>query len=537
MKLFRKFSTLHPPLKQTLVAKLKRPTTIKEREEILQKTEYNVFSFPAMFCVVDFLSDSGTSAMYDTQWSQMVLGDESYGRNDGYYVLLEALRDTFERKNKQYSYQMLTHPNENPNTLLKELILKKGEEGGFFNGSTDQLIRPNSFLVPQGRCAEFLLFSTVAEVMKGRKLFVPSNGFFDTTRGNCMNYGIEPIDIFHDDLLKPFDISKIETENPFRGDLDVEKLYHTIQKYGPDNIPFVMLTCTNNSAAGQPVSMKNIKEVKDLTSKFGIPLWMDACRFAENAYFIKHYEKGYSRKSDDMIIKEMMKHVDGFHISFKKDGLANMGGGLFFRDQGLFHQRFSKVKDVGLILKEKQILTFGNDSYGGMSGRDIMALCRGLYEVTKDSYLQSRTHQSQDLAMGLAKKGIPVIVPPGAHAVYIDVNKFFPERKWSDFAGVGLTIELLRKYAIRGCELGAFAFEFDQRESLPDPIPPNLVRFAIPRNVYGPEHIDYTIEALGELYEKREEIPNVVIVRGQELKLRHFQSGLKPVYKESGSWK
>ncbi|MCK4281301.1 MAG: tryptophanase, partial [Candidatus Lokiarchaeota archaeon] len=227
-------------------------------------------------------------------------------------------------------------------------------------------------------------------------------------------------------------------------------------------------------------------------------------------------------------------YVDGFTISFKKDGLANMGGGLFFRDNGDFHKRFSINGDIGLRFKEKQILTFGNDSYGGLSGRDIMALTVGLYEIVKEPYLNGRIGQVRDFAKKLVQNGIPVILPAGGHAVYIDMEKFFQgtNMKIDDFGGVGFTIELLKHYGIRACELGPFAFEWDKKppEQRKDIF--NLVRFAVPRNVYNESHIAYAVAAITELYHDRQKIPKVKISRGADLRLRHFQTGLQPIYNE-----
>ncbi|MHA1678519.1 MAG: tryptophanase, partial [Promethearchaeota archaeon] len=314
--------------------------------------------------------------------------------------------------------------------------------------------------------------------------------------------------------------------------MELKKLEEFIQEKGADSIPLIYLTITNNTAAGQPVSMKNIKEVSKIAKSYGIPLFFDACRFAENAIFIKNFEDGYKNHSIPSIIKEIFSHVEGFTISFKKDGLANIGGGLFFKDEGLFHEKFSIEEDIGILLKEKQILTFGNDSYGGLSGRDIMALAAGLNEVVKENYLNDRIGQVRDFAMKLAKNGVPVILPPGGHAVYLNMDKFFEgiDMKIEDFGGVGFTIELIRHYGIRACELGPFAFEWDKKTPEQRKGILNLVRFAIPRNMYNPKHIDFAVAAITELYKNRDKIPKVRIARGKDLRLRHFQSGLQPLY-------
>ena len=228
----------------------------------------------------------------------------------------------------------------------------------------------------------------------------------------------------------------------------------------------------------------------------------------------------------------MFSYADGFTISFKKDGLANIGGGMFFRDQGTFYKKFSDNGNIGTKLKEKQILTFGNDSYGGLSGRAIMTITVGLYEVVKEQYLKERIRLVREFALKLSKNGVPVVLPAGGHAVYINVEKFFEgtDMKIDDFGGVGFTIELLKHYGIRACELGPFAFEWDKKTPEQRKGILNLVRFAIPRNVYESSHIDYAVAAITELYNNREKIPKVKISRGANLRLRHFQSGLEPIY-------
>jgi len=418
---------------------------------------------------------------------------------------------------------------------MDELYLTSNE-GSFVNGGIHQLARPNAFIVPQGRCAEHLLFSTIAPLLKqenpGSPYFIPNNGHFDTTEANIVANGISPVNLFSANLLDDFPYDEMDKRNPFKGNMDIMKLEKFIQEKGSEFIPIIYLTITNNIAAGQPVAMSNIKEVHEIAKKYDIPFFLDACRFSENANFIKEFEEGYRNRSIPYIVKEMFSYVDGFTISFKKDGLANIGGGFFFKDRGIFHTKFSINEDIGIKLKERQILTFGNDSYGGMSGRDIMALAAGLYEVVQETYLNERKNQVRDFARKLAQNGIPVILPAGGHAIYINMNKFFEgtEMKVDDFGGVGFTIELLRHYGIRACELGPFAFEWDNKTPEQRNGILNLVRFAIPRNVYSASHIDYAVAAITELYHHKEKIPKVKIIRGKKLHLRHFQSGLKPVY-------
>lgn len=526
------------PVNKAHIIRTLKTTSTEQREKALRETEYNVFSFPADLLLVDYLSDSGTTTMTDMQWSALIHGDEAYGRNKGYYVLLDAIRDTFERGDtKRYAIKHILTNEENVDTLMDELYLTH-YQGGFVNGGKYQLERPNAFIVPQGRCAEYLLFNTMKYVLHDidpeRQYHIPNNGHFDTTEANIRVNNLHPVNLFSGELFKEFDWHLSEEMNPFKGNMDICNLEKMIESTGKENIPLVYMTITNNTAGGQPVSLGNIREVSKIAHSHNIPFFLDACRFAENAYFIKHYEPEFATWSIPQIVQEVFSNADGFHISFKKDGLANIGGGLFFKDKGLFWQKYSiDGKDIGVRLKEKQILTFGNDSYGGLSGRDIMALAMGLYEVVKEKYLYDRIHQVQYMANKLAENGVPVLLPAGGHAVYLDMNKFFddvPDMKLEDFGGVGLTIELIRHYGIRAVELGPFAFELDKKTGEDREGVLNLVRFAVPRNAYSQHHIDYTVDAVVELYKHRHLIPKVKIVRGKELNLRHFQTGLEPVY-------
>ena len=524
------------PANKPLVVRTIKEVSKEQREHALEKTEYNMFSFPADLLFVDFLSDSGSGTMTDYQWSALFHGDESYARNKGYYVLLDAVRDTFERgDNPKRPINLILSGETNVKKLMDELYLTS-HEGGFVNGGIHQLTRPNAFIVPQGRCAEYLLFSTIAPILRekypDRKFYIPNNGHFDTTEANIAANGIYPVNLFSVNLMDDFPYDQMDKRNPFKGDMNVKGLESLIQEKGVDSIPLIYLTITNNTAAGQPVSLNNIKKVYDIAKKNDIPFFYDACRFAENANFIKEFEGEYQNHSIPSIVQKMFSLVDGFTVSFKKDGLANMGGGFFFKDKGLFHKKFSFKEDIGILLKERQILTFGNDSYGGMSGRDIMALAAGLYEVVEETYLNERKTQVREFARKLAQNGIPVILPAGGHAVYLNMDKFFEgtDMKIDDFGGVGFTIELLRYYGIRACELGPFAFEWDKKTLEQRKGILNYVRFAVPRNVYGASHIDYAVAAITELYQNRDKIPKVKISRGAELRLRHFQTGLQPIY-------
>lgn len=513
------------------VVRTTRNCTVEERSSVLEKTMYNMFSFPSPMVTVDYISDSGSSSMTDIQWSVLHRGDEAYGRNHGYYCILDAARDLFERgdNQKKLVYRMMT--DEITNEELDEELLFP-HEGGFANGGMNQLERPNFFICPQGRCAENLLYSNVRKVLAERtgdsvKYTIPSNGFFDTTEGNARANGFQPINLFAKNFNDEFPLEKMWTENPFKGNMDTERLEEVIKT---STVPFILLTITNNTAAGQPVSMANIKECYEISRKYDIPLVFDACRCVENARFIQEFEEGYKDWSIARIVQEQFKYADAFTMSLKKDGLANIGGILSFRDKGLFHQKFCQPKmDIGTRLKEQQILQYGNDSYGGLSGRDLMCCSVGLYEVQKITYLKRRIDQVRMLAEGMAKEGLPVILPAGGHAIYLDMNIFFadvPKMTIDKFPGVGFCVELLRNYGVRACELGPFAFEYDQKTPEEQKGILNLVRFAVPRNQLNDTHINYTIAATKAVYEGRRAIHPVFVSRGAELRLRHFQSGL-----------
>ncbi len=524
------------PASVSLVRRFVKSASLEQRETALRQGSYNLFAFPADLLILDFLSDSGTTCMTDLQWASLFLGDEAYGRNKGYYILLDAVRDTFERGDRALKLINLVRSGDTDVDGLLDQLYLAAHQGGFVNGGEYQLMRPNAFLTPQGRCAEYLLFSTLAQVLREthgtKQYWIPSNGHFDTTEAHIVANGIETANLYQKGATDPLTLEQIETFNPFKGNMDCERLEAFIQAKGRAQIPMIFITITNNTVAGQPVSLANIEEVSAVAARYQIPLFFDACRFAENAYFIQRYEPGYRDRSIQSIVQEMFSYVDGFTISFKKDGLANIGGGLFFRDQGTFQQRFSVGEDIGTRLKEKQILTFGNDSYGGLSGRDIMSIASGLFEVVGEPYLQSRIGQTHYFARRLAENGVPAVLPAGGHAVYVDMDRFFrrtPNRP-EDFRGIGLIIELIRRYGIRASEVGPFSFEWDQKTEEQRQGILSLVRFAIPRNLYGQEHIDYAVAAITELHKNEHVIPKMRITRGASLRLRHFQAGLEPVY-------
>ena len=515
--------------------------TVEQRERALKATHYNEFAFPAGMLTVDMLSDSGTTAMTDVQWSAMMLGDESYGRNKGYYVLLDALRDCFERGDNQKRIIDLVRTDcQDIDKMMDEMYLCE-YEGGLFNGGAAQMERPNTFIIQQGRAAESVLFEIVKKILNqrapGKAYTIPSNGHFDTTEGNIKQMGSIPRNLYNKQLLWEVPEGGKYEKNPFKGNMDTARLEELILKAGPENVPLIYATITNNTVCGQPVSMANLRETSRIAHKYGIPFMLDAARWAENAYFIKVNEEGYADKSIAVIAKEMFSYCDGFTASLKKDGHANMGGILAFRDKGLFWKNFSEFNpdgtiktDVGVLLKVKQISSYGNDSYGGMSGRDIMALAAGLYECLNFNYLDERVKQCEYLAQGLYKAGVKgVVLPAGGHGVYINMDAFFDgKRGHESFAGQGFSIELIRRYGIRTSELGDYSMEYDLKTPEQQAEVANVVRFAINRSQLSQEHLDYVIAAVKALYEDRETIPNIRIVWGHHLPMRHFHAFLEP---------
>lgn len=514
--------------------------TVEQRERALKATHYNEFAFPAGMLTVDMLSDSGTTAMTDLQWSAMFLGDESYGRNKGYYVLLDTMRDVFERGDEQKRIIDLVRTGcEDIDLMMDEMYLCE-YEGGLFNGGAAQMERPNTFIMPQGRAAESVLFSMVSKILNDRypdrNFIIPSNGHFDTTEGNIKQMGSTPRNLFDKELLWEMPENGVYEKNPFKGNMDIEKLEALIQSAGPENVPLVYTTITNNTVCGQPVSMSNIRSASGVAHKYGIPYMLDAARWAENCYFIKMNEEGYAGKSIAEIAKELFSYCDGFTASLKKDGHANMGGVLAFRDRGYFWRNFSDfdekgnvINDVGIQLKVKQISCYGNDSYGGMSGRDIMALAAGLYECARFEYLDERVKQCEYLARGFYKAGLPVVLPAGGHGVYLNMDQFFDYKRGHEtFAGEGFSLELIRRYGIRVSELGDYSMEYDLKTPEQQKEVCNVVRFAVNRSQLSQEHLDYVIAAVSELYKDRESIPNMRITMGHTLPMRHFHAFLEP---------
>jgi tryptophanase len=461
---------------------MKSVFTAAERAEMLESVGLNVFYFPSeMITGCDLLSDSGTTAMTNEQWAALHLGDESYGSNKGYFMLADQIREMF------------------------------GED--FFNSPNSG--RPNAFIFHQGRPCEDALFTILSR--EGSNMVIPSNGHFDTTQANIEANNIQALNLFSPELKD--DASDFH----FKGNINIPRLKKLLED-DRDRVPMVFITITNNTGGGQPVSLANIAEASEIAHSHDIPIFFDACRFAENAWFIKQYEKGYENRYIWDIVREMFSYVDGFTISFKKDGLSNMGGGLFLRDDGLFVSRYPQIPDT---LFNYQIIKEGHPTYGGLAGREIMALVIGLRTVTQEKYLTHRINQVQRFGQAMVEHGIPILTPAGGHALYLDVNRFFEgtDLEPTDFAGISFTALLLAGYGHRACELGNFALgSYDPgsgKTTLPEV---NFVRFAIPRLRYEKQDLDSVVEAVQSLYENRDRIPAVDVTHGRELSLRHFKA-------------
>lgn len=463
---FTAFETEHEPRAYVNTSvRFHHEFTDKQRLQAAEKAGWNVFQFPSeMVKGGDLLSDSGTTTLTAEQIAAMALGDEAYGSNYGYFQLLQSFAETFG-----------------------------------INGEDFEL-----YLFHQGRAAEHALFTQLGLTDKGG--IIPNNGHFDTTRANIEANEMQAVDCFSSHLLE-------NSESPFKGNMDLEKL-ETFLKENEKQIPLVYLTMTNNSGGGQPVSFENIRAVRNLCDKHGKSLFFDACRFAENSYFIHTREEGQNRYSIPELVKNIFKLCDGFTISLKKDGLANMGGALLIRKKSCLVKQHPEMLNR---LRDHQILTEGHPTYGGLSGRDIMTICEGLKTVITKPYLKNRIGQVAAFGKYLKRKNIPVLEPFGGHAVYIDMDRFFEGTpiKREDLGGIVLTALLLLK-GVRLCELGIFAFGPEH--------PYNFVRAAIPRNKYELQDLYYVGDCIKGLYDRRHALPKAVPVWGGDLTLRHFKA-------------
>ena len=432
-----------------------RWTTRAQRENLLRAAHYNLFLLPADDVLIDLLTDSGTGAMSTHQWAGVMEGDESYAGSRSFDHFKRSVQDIFG-----YTHVVPTH---------------------------------------QGRAAERILF----HVMCKKGDVVPNNTHFDTTRANLESVGAEAVDLPVPEALEP------GTVLPFKGNMDVAALQELIVTVGRERIPLVMLTVTNNSGGGQPVSMENARAVATLCHKHGIPLYFDACRFAENAYFIKLREPGYAAKTPKQIAQEMFSLGDGCTMSAKKDGMANIGGFLCTNDDILARQE-----------KDLLILTEGYPTYGGLAGRDLEAVAVGLQESLDEDYLRYRIASTAYLGNHIAERGVPIVQPPGGHAIYLDAKAFLPHIPLEQFPGVALAAELYLEGGIRSVEIGSLMFASAAKME--------LVRLAIPRRVYTQSHIDYVVEIILRVWERRAHIKGMRLTYEAPF-LRHFTAHLEPM--------
>ena len=455
-----KFKTIIEPFRVKVVEPI-RQTTREQRTTALQKAGFNLFLLKAEDVLIDLLTDSGTGAMSSAQWAGMMRGDESYAGATSFFVFENAVREI---------------------TNLKHII-------------------PTH----QGRAAERILFGSLLESGD----IVPNNTHFDTTRANVEYRGATALDIPIAEGLQP------ELFYPFKGNIDLDKL-ETILAENPNRIPLVMTTVTNNSGGGQPVSMANIRAASKLCRQYGVPYFLDACRFAENAWFIKIREEGYAHMSPLAIAQEMFSYVDGCTMSAKKDGLANIGGFLALNDDALAQK-----------CKNLLILTEGFPTYGGLAGYDLEAIAVGLHEVVAEDYLRYRIRSVAYLGDILTAAGIPIVQPPGGHAIYIDAKAMLPHIPQSEYPAWALSLALYLEGGVRSVEIGSvmFGLQPDGREK---PAAMELVRLAFPRRVYTQSHVDYLAEVLLYVNERKDRIRGMRIVDSPPV-LRHFSARLEPV--------
>ncbi len=455
--------TIIEPFKIKMVESI-RMTTQKEREEILRRAGHNLFLIPAEDVLIDLLTDSGTSAMSSGQWAAIMEGDETYAGSRSWFRFEETIREIFG-----FTSVIPTH---------------------------------------QGRAAERILFSLTCRPGD----VVPNNTHFDTTRANIEYRGAQAMDLLIPEGHEPARI------HPFKGNMDTDALKAVIQKYGKEKIPLVMLTITNNSGGGQPVAMSNIRQVSEIVHSYDIPLYIDACRFAENAYFIKLREPGYESRTIREIAREMFSYADGCTMSAKKDGLANIGGFLCTNNSRLAEQE-----------KELLILTEGFPTYGGLAGRDLDAIAVGLREILHEDYLKYRLASTGYLGNHIAEHGVPIVQPPGGHAIYIDAKALLPHIPPSRYPGQALCCELYRAGGIRSVEIGSVMFgRLDPQTGEEIPAAMELVRLAIPRRVYTQSHIDYVVEIILDVCARKDSIPGYRIT-SQTPFLRHFTAQFEPI--------
>ena len=450
-----RMKTVIEPFRIKMVEPIKL-TTRGQREAMIRAAHYNPFLLRAEDVIIDLLTDSGTSAMSSEAWGAMMRGDESYAGARSWYHFRDTVKDIF----------------------------------GF-----EQVIPTH-----QGRAAEHILFSVM--VKPGQ--LVPNNTHFDTTRANVEFVGGKPVD------LLCAEADDLDSDYPFKGNMDIAALERVIAEEGPENIPVIMVTVTNNSGGGQPVSMANIREISRVAREACIPFYIDACRFAENSNFIKQREPGYEGTPVIDIAREMFSYADGCTMSAKKDAFGNIGGFLCTNDAELAH------KERNIL-----ILTEGFPTYGGLAGRDLEAIAVGLREILDEHYLDYRLYSTRYVVERLRDAGIPVMAPAGGHAVYIDARRFLPHIEPLQYPGQALAVELYIEAGIRAVEIGTVMFGADPHTGEEHPARLELLRLAIPRRVYTQSHMDYVLEAIGLVWERRDAIRGMRIVKAPRF-LRHF---------------
>ncbi|WP_272506767.1 tryptophanase [Salinibacter sp.] len=435
-------------------------TSRAERERMIRDAHYNLFNLHADDVIIDLLTDSGTSAMSAAQWAGLMQGDESYAGSPSYFRFEEAVKDLMP-----FDHVIPTH---------------------------------------QGRAAERILMGIVA----GPDAKIPSNTHFDTTRANIEATGAEAVDLVVDAGHVP------DAEHPFKGNIDLDRL-EALLDADADRVPIVMLTVTNNTGGGQPVSIANIRGAKALCDAHGVPLVLDACRFAENAYFIKQREDGYGDRSVKAIVREMFSHADGMTMSAKKDALVNIGGWLALDDDAWARKARNQL-----------ILTEGFPTYGGLAGRDLEAIAVGLQEIVDEDYLEYRMASTRYLGEALTELGVPIVKPVGGHAVYIDAKSLLPHIPPLDYPAQSLAVALYVTGGIRGVEIGSVMFG-RQPDGSEEPADQELLRLAIPRRVYTQSHVDYVIECFEALVGRKEALCGYEITE-EPPQLRHFTAHLRP---------
>ncbi len=457
------FNTIIEPFRIKVIEQIKM-TTPDERKEMIEAAGFNIFKLRSEDVIIDLLTDSGTGAMSANQWGGVMRGDESYAGSPSYFHFYDSVHDI-----TGFEHIIPTH---------------------------------------QGRAAERILFS----VMCNEGDVVPNNSHFDTTRANVEFRGAVALD-----LPSP-ELADMDSDHPFKGDMDVPRLRETFAEYGPDRIPLVMLTVTNNSGGGQPVSMANIREVSAICAEYDTPLYLDACRLTENAYFIKTREPGYAEKTVRQIVREMCDLTQGCTMSAKKDAIVNMGGFLATRDAELAREEQNLL-----------ILTEGFPTYGGLSGRDLEAIAIGMQEAVDEDYLNYRIVSTHYVGQHLRDAGVPLLWPPGGHAIYLDAARFAAHLEPTQLPGISVAIALYLLGGVRACEIGTLMFGHRDADTGAEVAGPReLVRLAIPRRVYTQSHMDYVIEVVIKAFEERDSLPAYRIVE-QAPFLRHFSARLEPV--------